>query len=1140
MINKTPIKLKTRLLFCFIFSIIINIKNATAATTYTWTGGTSGNWTTASNWSPSTGYPGSSGSTDIAIINTSNATVTCTASLNISVLKSTTYGVSGITIKFSGSPTFTISSGLSIAQPSSAATGITFTGAGTASIAGTSSFAYNSSMSITTGATVSFAASSVIDFTANQGSLNNSATLKLLSGCNFKLGYGASLVNSGTVTATSATFTMSGSPTSISNTGTFNATSTAFTLTGSGISIANSSSGVFTTNKCTFTSNNSSNTFTNSATYRDHGSTFNITGQSDVISNNGATANFHGSGTTITFSTGNNNHSITNSGTFTIDSLSTITLGTQNCVITNTGTFISGSSANPSTFNLSGQDSNITNSSGGTFTDDGSTFNLTDGSSGNEINNSGTFSGSNSYIDLQGSYSNITNNSGGAFTVNGGGTIYEEGGSTANKVTNAGTFYAGTSNSSCEIILDDNSSILNQSTGTFYLGSTSYIHYYNTSAHNCNITNTSGGTFTLQSDSYGSAAIDAIPQGVSNTVTGTFNVQRYLQGGSGYRSYRMLSSQVYAATVSSVNVYAINYLKKSIFLTGTTTTGGFDNTVAANPSLYLYRENLTPAFTTYLNSNFIGINKINNATSYAYSMNDATYTSTYNIPAGSGYLCWFRGDRSTSFAYKTTAPFPTPESTTLTATGTINTGSISARNWFNPSVTTLSYTASTSVTYRGFNLVGNPYPSTIDWETYQTSSGAGIYGNSISSTIYLLNPKTQNFDTYQKGGTYTNHGTRYIASGQAFFVKASCTCAQVIFYETAKAATSQNTGLNLFMGQPADLTINNQYLRLQLAKDTVHTDDIVIRFNKGAVTQFDDSVDAIYKTGFGKVSLASLSSDLVPLAISVQPLPKTSETIGLTIHTHADTIYSLNMKDLVGIPQLFDIWLMDAYKKDSLDMRHNTTYRFNVLKNDTNTFGSKRFTLVIRQNPAYAYHLLNFTASKASSSTPQVQLVWVTENEQNYTNFTVERSTDSGKTFEVIGATTASALGTYSLLDKSPVVGENLYRLKQEDINNNITYSNILPVSYANLNNSLVKNSVNVYPNPVSNTINVAIATAVNSPVTYNIQITNSSGLIIKRAASAQASWQASAIDLLPGTYIVKVLNNNDKSLVGDTKFVKQ
>jgi len=1011
---------------------------ANAATTYTWNGGASGNWNTAANWkigaSTAGTYPGQSGTTDIAVINTSNAAVTLTTTATIGSLQSSTFGVSNITVSVSTGNTLTIAGNVSTAQPSSAATAFTFSGLGTTKVTGTLSASFNASYAIAANATLTLTSGAIFDESSGNphGNINNAGTLNLQSAA-VKLGDNASLINSGTVVAGSTTFTLNGSPSGLTNTGTIRATSCTFTLTGSGMTFSSSSTATFITDKCTLTSNNSTVPVNNAGSWTDHGSTFSFTGQTNTITNSGASANFHGSGTTITFSSGNNNHSFTNSTSATckLDSGSTLNMGTQTCVLTNSATFYAGTSNSKCTINLTGQGSNINNSS------------------------------------------------------------------------------------------------------TFYEGSTSVIAPSGTSAK---IANT--GTFTLQSDASGSATISALSGTAS--VTGTYNVERYLQGGVGYRSYRLLSSQVYVTNVASANVYSINYLKNSIYLTGTTTTGGFDNTSAANPTLYLYTETITnPQFTTFLNSNFVGISKINNATSYAYSVNSSTYTSTYYIPVGSGFLCFFRGDRSTSFAYKTTQPFPVPENTTLTTSGTINTGTLTARNWFNQAASTLSYTAATNAGYRGFNLIGNPYPSTIDWETYSNTAGSGIYVHGISKTVYELNPRTQNFDVYQKGGAFTNNGSRYIASGQGFFVLDTLASGGFLGFNESAKANNLNTGSNLFMGTPDQLTLNGQYLRLQLAMDTINTDNMLLRFISGVSSRYNSDLDAPYKVGIGKVSLSSLSGDHVALAINTRSLPKRADTVGLAINASASGIYSLNLKEIVGVPQLFDVWLMDKYKKDSLDMRHNATYSFNVYKNDTASFGSNRFALVIRQNPALAYHLLSFTASKESATTNSgrhVQISWTAENEPNYTYFTVERSVDNGNSYQVAGSVTASGTGKYGLADANPSA-TNLYRLRSVDINGAITNSYIVPVMYTS-QNGLVRN-IGIYPNPVGSTLNVIIAANNSSSDTYKVTITNSSGLVVKQATLSQPNWQASAADLLPGTYVVKVLSNKSQKEIGNTKFVK-
>ena len=721
-------------------------------------------------------------------------------------------------------------------------------------------------------------------------------------------------------------------------------------------------------------------------------------------------------------------------------------------------------------------------------------------------------------------------------------------GGTISNITNYGTFYAGVSGSPCTITISGSQSTINNSSttvgattynGFFFVGPTSSISL---GGNLSSVNNAASCTFTLLSDITGTGTLGAINTGATG-YNGTYNVQRYISGGAvKYRGYRLFSSPVYAGSDANSNhIYSLNFVQLSSLVSGLA-GGGFDKT--GNPSLYLFRENIAVSNVAFTSGNFRAVSTLLTAPTYSI-IGDA---GTYSIPVGNGFLFFFRGDRTSNLANKYT-PGTSAESVTMTTTGTLNQGQVTVHDWYTASSANLGFSATAgNNAVRGYNFVGNPYPSSIDWETFQTASTTtGIYGTpgaltGVIPTIWVFNVTNQNYGAYIKGsgGVGTNGATNIVAGGQGFFVQAQSTTDQLIFNETAKTNT-QATGGNLLMGKPDEQTANSQYLRLQLAKDTVNTDDLLLRFNNGAATTYTPGIDALYKPGFGAVSLASLSDDNLQLAINVRPLPKTSESIGITVNAKTDGLYALNMKDLVGIPQLFDIWLMDKYKKDSLDMRHNPTYSFNILKSDTNSFGTKRFNLVFRQNPAYSYRLLDFTAAKAIAASPQVQVVWVTENEQNYTHFTVERSLDSGKTYNVINSVTANAQGTYSFLDQNPsTTTQNFYRLKQQDINGTIMYSAIIPVAFSNKSNILLTGNINVYPNPATSTINLAITSGTNTAVAnYNIQITNSSGLVIKQATSAQSSWQSSVADLMPGTYILKVINTTDNTLVGNAKFVK-
>jgi trimeric autotransporter adhesin len=655
------------------------------------------------------------------------------------------------------------------------------------------------------------------------------------------------------------------------------------------------------------------------------------------------------------------------------------------------------------------------------------------------------------------------------------------------------------------------------------------------------------GSLTLNSDSTASATIAAIPTGCS--IMGNVNVQRYITGGLDefgvtYRGYRLLSSPVYTATdpITGHNnnkLYSINYLLNSTYLTGTT----FPTTATSkpgNPTLYLYRESLIPQFTTFLNSNFRGINNISSAPTYTIDIDGPNY----NIPIGNGYLFFFRGVVGTVNPFTTTA---VPHSGTVTSTGILNQGTINVVHWFTPGSPTLSFTTSEAgESFQGLNLVGNPYASSIDWNTFGTTSGSGIQGIDVNNFTYMLVPGGEagsgNYAVYngtiidmmgdRLGGT--NGGNNIIPSGAGFFVQAGGTDARLIFSEAAKVNT-QVTGQQLFLSKRFPTTINTiQTMRLKMALDTINSDETIIAFNNQSKTTFVPAEDARYKVGSGKVSLSSLSSDNVQIAINQMPLALKGDTIKLQVGATASGTYTLKMGAIKGIPAIYAIRLKDAFTKDSVNMRTTPNYSFTVNIGDTTTFGANRFKLLIVQDPAYAYKLLTFGAGKIPQQM-QVALNWTTQNEGNTTNFTVERSNDKGRTFNAIGGFISSGTGTYNLIDKAPEYGDNQYRLRQQDINYNITYSPTVDVQIVNQATRMVS----VYPNPASGIINLYIDTKSADAGTFNIRISNSSGVLVKNAVSLTPNWQDNVSELLTGTYLIQVVNNKDNSLVGEAKFVK-
>jgi len=650
----------------------------------------------------------------------------------------------------------------------------------------------------------------------------------------------------------------------------------------------------------------------------------------------------------------------------------------------------------------------------------------------------------------------------------------------------------------------------------------------------------SPAALTLKSTSTLSASVAAIPAAYS--ITGNVNVERYISGGSNtYRGYRLLSSPIYTVKSGSNYYYDLSNLTSYTPITGTGGTAG-GLTKSGNPSAYLYRENVAFTNSTFNTGNFRGINKINNSPLYNIGVD---YDGTFALHAGTGVYFFYRGNLTniaTKYILTTSA-----ESNVFVTTGTLNQQAVTVVNWYTqlPTLQCTSVPGNSGQT--GYNLVGNPYASSIDWNSFSTTiSTAGIYGPGVGPTIYIFNETSKHYATYN-GSLGTNGGSNIIPSGQGFFVRATVAGASLTFNEAAKTnaqltGPTHATGNTLLLAAKVSENSGPQYLRLEMAMDTINKEETIITFNNAAKNKFDANEDSPYLAGSGEVSLATMSADSVQLAINAVPYPKLNQTsIKLNVGATANGVYNLNMTGINNVPQLFDVWLMDAYKKDSLDMKQSPSYKFNVIKTDTNSFGANRFSLVVRQNPALGLHLLDFTAARATTG---AQITWKTENEANYTNFSVERSIDKGLTFNVLTGFVSNSLGTYSFLDKNPLPTADQYRLKLVDLNGTVTYSKVVTLMYGNLSNTIAVNNIALYPNPATGTINLSIDQNTTAPInnvntSYDIEIMSTSGSVVRSAISSQPSWQNNISNLMPGTYIVEIFNNYDKSVVGKSKFVK-
>ena len=110
---------------------------------------------------------------------------------------------------------------------------------------------------------------------------------------------------------------------------------------------------------------------------------------------------------------------------------------------------------------------------------------------------------------------------------------------------------------------------------------------------------------------------------------------------------------------------------------------------------------------------------------------------------------------------------------------------------------------------------------------------------------------------------------------------------------------------------------------------------------------------------------------------------------------------------------------------------------------------------------------------EATAQKDEVLLEWATLSEDNHELFTIEKS-NNGRHFEAIqdvnGAGFSSNMISYKELDTQPFNGNNYYRLKIISFNGEVEYSDVRIVRFS------TTEEVSIYPNPVSNEINIAFS----------------------------------------------------------------
>ena len=168
---------------------------------------------------------------------------------------------------------------------------------------------------------------------------------------------------------------------------------------------------------------------------------------------------------------------------------------------------------------------------------------------------------------------------------------------------------------------------------------------------------------------------------------------------------------------------------------------------------------------------------------------------------------------------------------------------------------------------------------------------------------------------------------------------------------------------------------------------------------------------------------------------------------------------------------------------------------------------------------------LGLTDFDAVPNNGEVDLTWNTQFEQNSDHFDIERSSNNGAKWDVIGKVSAqgnaSSVTKYDFTDANPGGGTLQYRVHGYDKDGKSTYSPIKTVRLTALA------TVSVFPNPAKDYVNVSLPAGEANGGQTSIRLIGQTGQLLaeKRVSNAAGTIVTFPVaSYAPGNYLVQIV----------------
>ena len=476
-------------------------------------------------------------------------------------------------------------------------------------------------------------------------------------------------------------------------------------------------------------------------------------------------------------------------------------------------------------------------------------------------------------------------------------------------------------------------------------------------------------------------------------------------------------------------------------------------------------------------------------------------------------------------------------------------------------------------TDEGWNLLGNPYLTYLDWTKFGVGGSSGGITSNLSETVYVVEPGGgyKSFNGTKDGTvndpvTFERDGI--IGPFQAFFVKATGPDPEL---EITDITAVQTDAVN------SDGDFNDAFLKSQENNGTIISLDLELQetttntrftFRPDGARGMDRADAYELNPPFQNrevLELYTLLGDGTGLSINNLPddlgqaveIPLAASAAGCDGSQPFGGEATMTWPNITRLPDSWSMELVDTQTGETVNLLTQSDYTF-TLDSETNPSQcttskaksqgaaqevpsiptpevtrhpsakngevSTRFTLRIEPNTAIPVEFTSFTGSVADNA---AKLEWTTATEQNNAGFQVQRKVDGS--FQNIdgafveGAGTAEEPQSYSYRVEDLDAGQHTFRLKQVDVDGGSSFSKETTVKVG-LDSQY---ELQAYPNPISEQATIKFAVKESQDVTLELYNTLGQRVQVLHQGAVPSSQTRTvslqASDLSSGLYIVRM-----------------